>query len=395
MEHTILHINITHFYVAVACTQAPRLGGYPLAIRAPGSRRILLDVSSEAWEAGVNRGMTFEAAKRLCPELLLLDPTPSMYDRIEKTLFDQACHLSPLVERAGPGHLFIDLTGTQRLFGGAADVADRVRIGIRERCRIEPVVGIASNRLVSKIATRVIKPRGLCTVIPGCEEEFMAPLPLVFLPGLEMRQLEQLLQFNLHLIRDLTRIPAKTLATVLGPAAYGIHRQARGIDRTPIRGIDQPLPSVVETITLAEQTNDDTLLAGALFHIVTQAGAKVRAMGFAVGKVRLVIRYADGASSYRSAAIRPPLSGDLSLYERCALLLQKAFTRRVRLTDMTLECTELSFPWGQLDLFAQTEREEQLMKALDSIRGNFGRTAIRFWGREEVARGSARENRVV
>ncbi len=385
MERTILHINVAHFHVAVACVQSPKLGGYPIAVRAPGSRRIVLDVSSEAWGAGVCRGMTFEAARRICPDLVLLDPAPSICERIEKTLFDQACCLSPLVERAGPGHLFVDLTGTQRLFGGAADVADRMRTSIREACHIEPVVGIAASRLVSKIATRVIKPRGLCTVIPGCEEEFMAPLPLTFLPGLEMRQLEQLLQFNLHLIRDLTRIPAKTLATALGPAAFGISRQARGIDQTPVRGCGESAPSVVETVTLAEPTNDDTLLAGALFHLVAQACAKVRATGLAVGKVALTIRYADSAPASRSMVLMPPVSGDLGLYEQCAQLLKKTFTRRVRLTDLTLECAELTFPYGQIDLFARAEREEHLMSALDTIRGNYGRAAIRFWGRELVA----------
>ncbi len=384
-ERTVLHVNVTHFHASVACVQSPRLEGYPLAVRAPGSRRIIIDVSSEAWKSGVSRGMTFEAAARICPDLQLLDPVPSLCDRIEKALFDQACSLSPLVERAGPGHLFIDLTGTRRLFGGAADVADRLRRNIRDACRIEPVVGIAANRLVSKVATRVIKPRGLCAVVSGCEEEFMAPLPLAFLPGLEMRQLEHLLQFNLQLIRDLTRIPAKTLATVMGPAAFGIHRQARGVDQTPVRSSDKPPPAIAESVTLSEQTNDDTVLSGALFHLVGQVCARVRAMGLATGRIRILIHYADGVTASRSMAVQPPISGDLSLYERCAFLFRKIFVRRVRLADLTLECTELTFPYGQLELFARTDREEGLMAALDAIRGNYGREAIRFWGRERAA----------
>jgi DNA polymerase-4 len=385
MERTILHINVTHFHVAVACLQSPRLGGYPLAVRAPGSRRLLLDISSEAWSAGVCRGMTYEAAKLLCPDLVVLEPVPLLYERVEKALFDQACSLSPLVERAGPGHLFIDLTGTRRLLGGAADIADRLRTRIRDDCRVEPVVGIAANRLVSKIATRVIKPRGLCTIVPGCEEEFMAPLPLTFLPGIEQRQFDKLQQFNLQLIRDLTRIPARQLATAIGPAAFSIHRQARGIDRTPVLGATQAAPTVVESVTLAEQTNDDTLIAAALFNLTSLVCARVRSFGLAIGKVYLGIRYADGASAVRSMAVRPPLSGDLSVYGQCAQLLTKTLTRRVRLTDMSIECSDLTFPYGQLDLFERTGREEQLMGALDAIRGNYGRRAIRFWGRERAA----------
>lgn len=385
MERTILHINVTHFHVAVACMQAPKLDGYPIAVRSPGSRRVLLDISPEAWEAGVSRRMTFEAAKRICPDLVLVDPVPSLYERIEKALFDRACFLSPLVERAGPGHLFVDLTGTRRLFGGAADVADRMRAEIRESCSIDPAVGVAANRLVSKIATRVIKPRGLCTVIPGCEKEFMAPLPLTILPGIEVCQLEQLLQFNFRLVRDLTRIPSATLATAIGPAAFDIHRQARGIDRTPVRGIRQPVPVVAESVSLAEQTNDDTRIAGALFHVTSRAAARVRSKGLAVGRVMLDIQYADGVSASRNMAVRPPVSGDLSLYGCGNRLLKKTFTRRVRLAGLTVECSDLTFPYGQIDLFAQTEREEHLMSALDEIRGSYGSEAIRFWGREREA----------
>ena len=371
-----------HFYVTAACIQAPRLTGYPVAVLAPGSRRVLLDVSSKAWEAGVNRGMTFEAARRLCPDLVTVDPTPALYNRIERTLFNQACTLSPLVERAGPGHVFVDLTGTRRLFGDTAKVADRVRAAIRDACRIEPAVGIGSNMLVSKIATRVIKPTGVCTVIPGCEEEFMAPLPLTLLPGIEGHLLDQLLQFNLHLIRDLTRIPPDILASAIGSEAFTITNQARGIDLTPVRGVDQPAPSITEQITLAEQTNDDAFVKSALFHLVASAGERVRAMGLAIGAIRLLLRYADGLTASRRQMIRPPVSGDLSLYDRCCRVLEKLFARRVRLADLTLECTDLTFPYGQMDLFDNTEREEHLMAALDVIRKNHGRNAIRFWGRE-------------
>jgi len=384
MNRTVLHINIVNFYVSVTCLQSPRLCGYPVAITAPGAGRTLLDISSEAWKSGVSRGMNAATARRLCPDLVFLDPDPSLYEKVEKTLFTHACRLSPQVETAGPGHLFVDLTGTGRLLGGVDDVADRLRKEIRDTCRIEPVVGIGSNRLVSKVATRVVKPYGLCTVIPGCEEEFMAPLPLGLLPGVDVRQIEQLLQFNLHLVRDLTRIPAKTLATAIGPAAFAIASLARGIDQTPVQMVGEPQPVVREEILLAEQTNSITILSAVLFTIVSKAAEKVRAMGLAVGAVCVRYRYADGATVMRRVSVAPPLSGDLSLFDYVLLLFKKSITRRVRIAEIAIECSELTFPYGQLDLFAQTEREEHLMSALDSIRSSFGRSAIKFWGRERT-----------
>ena len=161
VERTILHINVVNFYVAVARALEPKIIGYPVGVRAAGSRRVLIDVSSEARDAGVYRGMLLEAAMRRCPDLRVVDPLPAVYNRVEKVLLDQASHLSPLAEVAGPGHLFIDLTGTQRLLGPSVDVADTMRKEIKQSCRFDCAVGVASNRLVSKVATRVIKPIGL------------------------------------------------------------------------------------------------------------------------------------------------------------------------------------------------------------------------------------------
>ena len=385
IDRTILHINIVNFHVAIARIFEPKLAGYPVAVRASGSRSALLDVSSEARDSGVSRGMMVESAKRICPDLVITDPIPSECEKVEKYLLKQASGFSPLTEPAGPGHLFIDLTGTRRLNGSAIDVADTIRKTIRNECRIDCAVGLAANRLVSKVATRVIKPDGLCTVISGCEKEFMAPLPMQMLPGLEPRIMEQLLQFNLHIIRDLSNIPVKSLVSVLGPSAYEISRSALGIDDSPVRDLVQPAPAVTENIILGEQTNDECEISGALFHLVSRAGIRIRKMGLAAGKISVTITYADGTRSSRSIRLLTPARGDLTLYEQCSLLLRKLFVRRVRLTELTTDFTELTFPYGQVDLFADSEREENLMSAIDSIRGSFGENAIRFWGRQKTA----------
>jgi DNA polymerase-4 len=382
MERTVLHVNIVNFFVSVARVLEPRLAGYPLAVRAAGSRRTLLDISSEALGAGVCRGMMAEAAKRLCPDLIVVDPSPAEYEKAGNLLMKLAAQRSPQTEAAGPGHCFIDLTGTRRLLGPSVDVADSLKKTIKEQCGFDATVGLATSRLVSKVATRVIKPKGLCTVIHGCEEEFMGPLPINLLPGVEQRILDQLLQFNLHLIRDLNRIPVQTLQRVLGPSASEISRNAHGIDETPVRLLEEPAPSVVESMTLGDQTNDEQVLACVLFGLVSKAGAKIRAMGLATGRIRLRIFYADGATESRMVRLPAPIRGDLSLFDQALVLLQKTVTRRVRLTELALECNDLTFPYGQVDLFLDTAREENLMSAIDSIRNNFGENSIRFWGRQ-------------
>jgi len=142
---------------------------------------------------------------------------------------------------------------------------------------------------------------------------------------------------------------------------------------------------VCEEITLGEQTNDEYEIAGALFHIVSKCGAKIRKLGLSTCKIRLRITYADAMQVSKNVTLPSPIRGDLSLYEVCSNLLKKLFTRRVRLSELYVEFSELTFPYGQLDLFNNSEREENLMDAIDTIRKCFGQKSIKFWGRDRVA----------
>lgn len=212
MKRNIIHVNIAGFYSSVAQVLNPKLGSYPLVVATVGHRqRIVLDMSSPAREAGVRKGMSTDAAKRKCPDLIILSPTPAVYRRVGNAVINEASRLSPLVEYAGPGHVFVDLTGTQRLLGQTIDVADRLRKDIKNRFGLQNSMGVASNKLVSKIATRVINPAGLCSVNSGCEETFLAPLPIRLLPGIDSKVMRQLYQFNLRNIRDIHNFPQPVL----------------------------------------------------------------------------------------------------------------------------------------------------------------------------------------
>ncbi len=382
MERSILHINIVNFFVSVARARDPSLRNRPVAVVSAGAaRRVVIDISGEAFQAGIRRGMTPQAAQRLCRDLLIVPPTPSAYEKVESLLLESASRLSPKAELAGPGHLFVDLTGTRRLLGTPVEVGDRFRKQISLDCLLDSAVGVASNRLVSKVATRVIKPKGLCSVLSGCEEEFMGPLPVTFLPGLDNRILTQLLQFNIRTVQDILLIPPDDLVRALGPAALELSSHARGVDDTPVRDAVLPPPSVRETLTLEEQTNDEHVLACSLFHLVSRAGMRMRGLGYGTGSVRLGINYADGSASAKAATLSPPVQGDLSLYDVVMGLFRRIFTRRVRLSELELEFSDLSFPYGQVDMFVDSTRERQLMGALDEIRKSFGEQSIKFWGR--------------
>ncbi|MBD3419114.1 MAG: hypothetical protein GF398_03245 [Chitinivibrionales bacterium] len=384
MNRKVLHINIVNFYVAVARALEPKLRSYPVAVATTGAnRRMIIDISVEARGAGIFRGMLLEKAKRTCPDLIVLTPTPELYDRAYGAVMQQAMQRSPRVEPAGPGHVFIDLSGTERLWGNAVDSADTLRKEIRNQFRLEATAGLAVNKLVSKVATRVIKPVGFCRILPGSEDEFLAPLPVTFLPGIDSKVLHKLVQFNIQIIKELHVFSPELLTNALGDYAFEIYQLAHGIDNTPVRVSKEPSPSVKESLVFAGQTNDMHEIWGRLFTLIARAGYQVRRLGLAAGKMLLRITYSDGDRSQRTTHLRTPLGGDLSLFEIAGHLLQKAYTRRIRLSSIEVELHDLLFPYGQLDLFFDNAKETGLMEALDSIRCHFGFGAIGFWGMQQ------------
>ncbi len=398
-KRSIIHLNVANFYVAVAGALNPRLRSYPVVVATAGSsRRVVLDLSIVAYEAGIRRGMLLDGARRRCRDIVVLEPTPVLYERAHRALFDEAGRLSPRVEQAGPGHVFVDLSGTERLWGDPVDRGMVLQRTVRNKFSLDPAVGVAVNKLMSKVATRVIKPTGLCRVVAGCEGDFLAPLPVHVLPGLDERVVEHTVQFNISVIKDLVAISEAQLRSVFGPLGSDIYRRARGIDDSPVRAMREPSPVVGESAVFEGQTNDDAVVERALFNLVTKAGMRVRRMSVAARRLVLSIRYSDGARTRRVRRLLEPLDTDLSLYHHFLELLHSANKRRIRLNDIAIELSDLCFPYGdggyQLDLFADTpfgrEREVRLMTALDTLRSSFGRDAVVFYGRQraEKAKGT-------
>jgi DNA polymerase-4 len=382
MNRSILHLNVVGFFVAVAAALSPRLRGAPVAVATAGrARRVVLDVSAEARAAGLFRGMLLDDARRRCPDVRIADPQPGACERAHAALVAAAAALSPLTEPAGPGHVFVDLTGTKRLLGAPMDVADRLQRSIASDYKLSATIGVAASKMVSKVATRVVKPFGLCGVVDGCEATFLAPLPINLLPGIDAALVRRLMQFNLTTVDDLLGLPAQRLAEAIGPAAADIDRLCRGIDTSPVQALRTPQPSVREEIVMPEQSNDDERLRPALFRLLAAAGMRLRRQGLAAQGLTLALTYADGRRVQRSVRLMPPLCQDLGLFEQAQKLLAAAHARRVRIGSLSVNLTRLTAPYGQLDLFDNTEQEERLTTALDKVRMRFGPETIVYYGR--------------
>ncbi len=373
----IVHLNIIGFYTAVAQAIRPRLKGAPLAVVAPGrAQRILLDVSRQAMVVGVERGMVLETARRLCPDLVMLDPTPDLYDRAMTALLDEAWRFSPQVEPSGPGHVFIDLAGTERLWGPSLDAAESLRRAVIDKYRLNPTLGVAQNKLVSKVATRVVRPEGLCEVLAGSEREFLSPLPIGHLPGVDEPILRELLELNLQIVADIHSLGIAALTTAFGSAGNRLFKISQGEDDSPVRLKDRPAPSVLEEFVFPGQTNDQDVFRAALWRVCSRSACRLRKMGQGSRRIVLNLSYADGQRVRRTRGLSEPTLSEFDLFAAAEDLLIAGYERRVRLRSLSVRLEELGCPSGQLYLFDMNGPRRKLLDAIDSIRERFGEDAI-------------------
>jgi len=384
VNRNVIHINVADFAVAVERAMDPRLRGRPVVVAPEGvSRAVVYDMSEEAYQAGVRKGMALHRALRMCADARILPPHPARYEQAMQALLRQARPYSPLIEPGeADGHLFMDVSGTGRLFGPPVDVAWRLRRQARAELGLEPVWAVASNKLVAKVATRLVKPDGESVVRAGEEAAFLAPVPLHLVPGIERQDLVRLGDFNFRCAGQVADLSPEALQVPFGRRALDLFEAVRGIDRSPVRAVDQKPLRVVREHAFAEDAQAVPVVEGALYALVETAGRALRQRCLAARRVAVVLDFSDGRRCARQRAVRPATANDLALFEPVRAALHLAWQRRVRIRHLRLVCDLLAFPPAQQELFPaaadRDRRRTRLVAALDGIRERFGEDAVRF-----------------
>ena len=383
-ERSIIHLNVADFAVAVERAVDCRLQDRPVIIAPEGAARAAVyDMSQEAYLCGIRKGMALRHAVRRCRDARILPPHPDRYEHAMRALLKQALPYSPFIENGDDdGHLFMDATGTNRLFGPPVDIAWRLRKQIRTDLRLDPIWSVAPNKLVAKVATRLVKPEGEYIVAAGEETSLLAPLPIVMIPGIERDDWLRLQELNLTRVSHLTALSQEQLEVPFGARARFLYEAARGIDTSPVRPVGQKPPRITAEHEFGNDTNDAAVLEGVLYSLVEEAGSELRRRRQAARRTAIVLDYSDGMRCARQVAAKPATANDLTLFALAKRALQLAWTRRVRIRHMRLICDRLTFPPAQLELFS-AEREENkkrdnLIVAIDRIRQRFGNDVVRM-----------------
>ena len=389
MHRHIIHLHIPAFPIALARISRPELRERPVAVAALRSERSsILSVSREARSEGVFKGMHLGKAKKRCPDLTVLPQNPKVMEEACQHLVRSAARYTPLYEPSRPGHIYLDLTGTQRLWGKTKDTARRLRKEIEKGLCLTGTVGVAGNKMVSNIASRAIfyegSSQGVLDVDHGREAPFMAPLKVGLMPGIgRVRQRALLEDLNIIRIRHLAALDMGNLKLIFGRQAYLIHQRASGIDHTPVYPFTRT-PVVGEDLALPRDENDDSRLLRLLHGLVERCSYRMRKRSLIPRKAGLSVRYSDQVESRRQIQLPRLNFPGADLSNPLEKLFFEVCSRRVRVGFMRVWFWEFHPPSPQLTLFhapsPDKENKPQITRAMDRIRDRYGTEAITIGG---------------
>ena len=374
-ERTIIHLNIVDFSVAVERLQDRSLRNRPLIIAPRAARARVYDMSEEAYQDGVRKGMALALARKRCRKAHVLPPRPELYEKAIQGCVRRVLPFSPLVERAhGQGHLYLDVTGSHRLFGPPPDIGWRIRKTLRNDLGLDPIWSIGPNKLIAKVGSRVVKPCGEYIVAQGEERAFLAPLPLSLLPTIKPGQYSRLRAVGLLQIGQAAALSRQELSVICGSRDDTLYNSLHGIDQAPVQARSSKQFSFQHQ--LAPDSNREEIIRPLVLSLAGQAGYELRRQKLSCRKVIIRLLYSDGVSCRRQAVKKLPVFLDHELEQLAITALFRCWRRRVRVRSIGLCCRDILPQVHQLSLFddinTNTRKKKELNRTVDKIHELFG-----------------------
>ncbi|MEJ2740208.1 MAG: DNA polymerase IV, partial [Dehalococcoidia bacterium] len=299
MNRGIFHIDLDAFFVSVEQDYAPELRGRPVIVGGqPDRRGVVAAASYEARAFGIRSAMPLSRAYRLCPQAIFLQGNYSRYREASEKFMSILSEFSPVIEPAGLDEAYIDITGCD-MYGPPRKMALTLKKRVREELHLIASIGIASCKIVAKIASDLEKPDGLVEVPAGKEKEFLAPLPVERLPGVGKKTGQVMKDAGILTIGQLAALPEVWVKARLGAAGIMLHRYANGIDNRKVEAPGEA-KSISRETTLAEDTHDVQALISILRYLCEKVGATLRQREKRAGSISLKLRYDDFETVNRS-----------------------------------------------------------------------------------------------
>ena len=289
---TILHVDLDAFFAAVEQRDRPELRGKPVVVGGggPNDRGVVSTASYEARVFGVRSAMPLRTAAALCPQAIFVPVDGRKYTEVSKQVMAILRRFTPLIEPLSIDEAFLDMTGTDALFGTGEEVGRKIQQAVRDELELTISVGVASNRLVAKIASDLRKPEGLVVVPPGEERAFLAPLAIERLWGVGARTRKALADYDVKTIGDLAALPEDVLVRRFGSHGASISARARGIGDTEVGEGETAAKSISHEHTFDVDTDDWEVIERTLLALSEGVGGRLRSSNVLCSTVAVKIR---------------------------------------------------------------------------------------------------------
>jgi len=386
MTRKILHLDLDAFFCAVEEQRDPSLRGKPFAVGGrPEQRGVVASCSYAARQYGVRSAMPMQTAMKLCPQLIIVDRHFKDYRAVSERVMAILHELTPLVEQLSIDEAFLDVTA---LPDPPDELARHLQRTINNDLRLPCSLGVATNKLVAKIANNIgkanapkgVTPNAIQVVPPGQEAAFLAPLPVQELWGVGPKTAEQLAKLDIHTIGDVAHWSEADLAQRFGKNGYDLARRAKGIDDRPIE-TEHETKSISSEVTFVRDVKDREALRRSLLEQCEEVGQRLRKENLSGDTVKIKLRWSNFATLTRQVTLNGPTNQDIEIYNAALQLFDKTWPpgRPVRLIGVGVS----GFEQGQRQLSlwdvppSSGDEPDRLKNVLDDLRGKFGDQAVR------------------
>jgi DNA polymerase-4 len=372
----IIHIDLDAFFASVEELLDPSIVGLSIIVGGnPQGRGVVASASYAARAFGVRSAMPVAQALRLCPQAIVRHGHYADYSAYSRRVMAILAEYTPLLEQISIDEAFLDVTGSELLYGTLETLARRIQSRILTECGLPSSFGGAGNMLVAKIASGLAKPRGVLVVAPGEETAFLSPLPIERLWGVGEVTARRLHARGIRTIGDMAALSHQQLQSLFGNAAISMHRRALGIDERPVI-TEWRRKSVSQERTFALDVGDLNALLRSLLNMSEDVAEQLRKEGECARTIVLKMRYPDFTTITRQVTLAQPTDLAETIYFQAGKLLQREWKGATKLRLIGVGATGL-VEGRQLSLLdVHTEQLSKLSKAVDQIRHRYGRDAI-------------------
>jgi DNA polymerase-4 len=374
---TILHVDLDAFFAAVEQRDNPALRGKPVIVGGggPNERGVVSTASYEARKYGVHSAMPLRTAGRLCPHGIFLPVDGRRYQQASRDVMAVLRRVTPLVQAISIDEAFLDVTGSRQLFGDGETIAHAIKDAVRDEVRLTISVGVATTKLVAKVASDLRKPDGLVVVPPGGEAAFLAPLPISRLWGVGEKTAVALRDFGVRTIGDLAALPPEAMERRFGKHGAALVARAHGVDADQVATGD-PAKSIGHEHTFGTDTAERDVIERTLLGMADGVAWRLRAAGLKAATITLKLRDTSFVTITRQTTLEVPADLTEPIFDAAVGLLRRELHgQRIRLVGVTASNFR---DREQLAMFERADdpKRHQAAAAMDTIRRKYGERSV-------------------